>query len=71
VYSSQLRFDAQGLLLTSNEQRLIPQWDSLHYECFESVHKHPFAGRFEHSVLLRKLLSFTTGLIWARTSNLG
>jgi hypothetical protein len=54
VSSSQLRVDAQGLFWTSNEQLFIPNWNNLHYECFESVHKHPFAGHFGAQRTLKK-----------------
>jgi hypothetical protein len=54
VYSSQLRVDAQVLLWTSSKQLFIPHWDNLHYEFFESVHKHPFAGHFGAQGTLKK-----------------
>jgi hypothetical protein len=54
VCSGRLHIDAQGLQWTSNEQLFIPHWDNLLYECFESVHKHPFAGHFGAQRTLKK-----------------
>jgi hypothetical protein len=54
VCSGRLHVDAQGLQWTSNEHLFIPHWNNLRYECFESVHKHQFAGHFGAQRPLKK-----------------
>jgi hypothetical protein len=63
VYAQQIRVYAQGLRWTQNEQLFIPNWENLRFDCFESVHKHPFSGHLGAQRTLQRL-SYTTGLIW-------
>jgi hypothetical protein len=54
IYAQQQRCDAQGLRWTTHEQLYIPHRDNLRFECFESVHKHPFSGHFGGQRTLHK-----------------
>ena len=44
--SMSYRTDSDGLIWTPNERLYVPNYDNLRFECFESVHKHPFCGHY-------------------------
>jgi hypothetical protein len=46
VYAQRQRCNEQALRWILSEQLFIPDCDNLRFECFESVHKHPFSGHF-------------------------
>ena len=59
--ASNLRTDAKGLSWTLDECLLVPDFDNLRKECFESVHVHPYSG---HSGNKRTLAKAKTIYFW-------
>ena len=49
-----LRTDAKGLSWTLDECLLVPDFDNLRKECFESVHVHPYSGHYGNKRTLAK-----------------
>jgi Integrase zinc binding domain/Integrase core domain/Chromo (CHRromatin Organisation MOdifier) domain len=49
-----LRIDSYGFHWTSDERLVIPDADDLRYECFESVHVHPYCGHYGQARTLKK-----------------
>ena len=41
-----LHTDSAGLMCTDHSQLYVPEDENLRFECFESVHSHPYAGHY-------------------------
>jgi Integrase zinc binding domain/Integrase core domain len=54
VPTMNLRRDKHGFLWTADHRLVVPETDDLHFECFESVHSHPFAGHYGQARTLKK-----------------
>ena len=62
--SMSLAADTAGLLWTKENQLLVPDTDNLRFECYESVHAHPYAGHYGIMRTLKKaeLLYYWPGM---------
>jgi Integrase zinc binding domain len=54
VPTMNLRHDKLGFLWTADHRLVVPDADDLRFECFESVHSHPFAGHYGQARTLKK-----------------
>ena len=53
-HSMKLKRTKEGLLWTNDDRLVVPDYDNLRYECFESVHKHPYSGHYGVNRTVRK-----------------
>ena len=69
--SMSLYTDSAGLMLTDHSQLYVPEHENLRFECFKSVHSHPYAGHYGVMRTQRNLNSYISGRSWLRTSSSG